>query len=255
MEVGVGFDTSLQDKLRSKIIEYQSASDPADRSKLAADIIEDNKALLCWVVRKFVSRDSSKYDDLYQIACLNFLGNLDKVDPDNRGFAHWLIWWIKSSVRIAVMEDSTIRIPSSTQTKFKRYSKKLERIISESNEVPTAEELSLILDVRYSYASRLLSNLEYPECSTVSIDNGDTPEHIRCDRYTPKVIDNPFEYLHILSDREQDIIIRRFKHNETLEIVAKHYDVTRERIRQLQNDALLKLRKHMDVYYCGTDKK
>lgn len=255
MEVVVGFDTSLQDKLRSKIIEYQSASDPADKSKLAADILKNNEALLHWVVGKFVPSRSPKYDDLYQIACLSLFNNLDSVDPDNCGFTNWLIWWMKSSIRIALMEDNTIRVPSSTQIKLNKYTKKLKHIVSETNEVPTAEELSLILDVRYSYAIRVLNNLRYPECSTVSIDNEITPEHVRCDKYTPIVKDSPFEYLHLLSNREQDIIIRRFKNNETLEMISEHYDITRERVRQLQNSALLKLRKHMDAYYESPDKK
>ena len=168
-------------------------------------------------------------------------------------------WWIKQSIKRALANQSkTIRLPVHLVDKIYRLNRASLQMSEELGREPTDEELAEEIGISRAKISQLKrvsirpASLDAPisdDDSTafgeiVGDEEAQTPFELFRDK---NMRDELSELLEVLDDRERKIIFQRFgldgSKPKTLEEIGKKFAVTRERIRQLQNIALAKLRR------------
>lgn len=168
------------------------------------------------------------------------------------------IWWIRQAINRALVDKSrTIRIPSNINELLNKIKKEQTLYIQKNETAPSIEELSKILNIdedKIQVAldmSQAVSSLDVPvdEDGETSVGDlvADTSLMNPLDQMIMECNKDIIEMvLSTLSEREADIVRLRFGLNDqepqTLEQIGQSYGVTRERIRQLENKALRKLR-------------
>jgi RNA polymerase primary sigma factor len=201
--------------------------------------------------------------DLISEGNIGLMKAVERFDP-NRGakLSTYAAWWIKQAIRRALSNQSkTIRLPVHVGDKLlqlQRVSAKLEKALGRE---PTNEELASELGLPPKRVSRLRTAALTPTSldapigaedgkrfeETVADERGATPYALLEQKTTLSLLQ---ELLVSLPDRERAILSCRFglegEGQETLEMVGKRFGVTRERIRQLQNLALKKLRRMIE---------
>jgi RNA polymerase primary sigma factor len=220
------------------------------------------KANLRLVVK--IARDYSNLGlpllDLISEGNIGLMKAVERFDPAKGGkLSTYGAWWIKQSIKRALANQSkTIRLPVHLIDKIYKLYRASLTMSEELGREPTDEELSEEIGISSAKLSQLKtfsirpSSLDAPlsdDDSTafgeiVGDEDAQTPFELFRDK---NMRDELSELLEVLDDRERKIIFKRFGLDggkpETLEEVGKKFGVTRERIRQLQNIALAKLRR------------
>ena len=243
---------------------------PAEEIKLAAQIKRGNKrareqmikANLRLVVK--IANDFSTFGlpllDLISEGNIGLMKAVERFDPKKGGkLSTYASWWIKQSIKRALANQSkTIRLPVHLVDKIGKIRRVAARMTEELGHEPTSEELADELGLAVakvahlknvavrpaSLDARVNADDETPFGDLVSDEKAEDPFAALRDK---DLRDEIVELLDILDSRERRIIAYRFGleggRERTLEEVGKKFGVTRERIRQLQNMALLKMRK------------
>ncbi len=240
----------------------------AERSDLEAAIelgqqarrrmIESNSRLVISVAKRYIGH-GVPFLDLIQEGNLGLMRAVDKFDPD-RGykFSTYATWWIRQAVSRAVSDQGrTIRLPvhmSEKLLKLRRTSQEMEQTLGRE---PTPEELAEALDLPAERVHRYLRtavrplSLEQPvgeeEESTLGqfIEDDDSPEP--SERAEQALLRSKLDdLLDTLQPREERILRLRYGlldgHTYTLQEVGEMFGLTRERIRQIEQEALARLR-------------
>jgi RNA polymerase primary sigma factor len=243
---------------------------PAEEIKLAGQIKRGNKrareqmikANLRLVVK--IANDFSTFGlpllDLISEGNIGLMKAVERFDPKKGGkLSTYASWWIKQSIKRALANQSkTIRLPVHLVDKIGKIRRVAARMTEELGREPTSEELADELGLAVAKVSHLKNVAVRPASLDARINADDeTPFG---DLVSDEKAEDPFaalrdkdlrdeivELLDVLDVRERRIIAYRFGlgggRERTLEEVGKKFGVTRERIRQLQNIALLKMRK------------
>jgi RNA polymerase primary sigma factor len=219
------------------------------------------KANLRLVVK--IARDYANFGlpllDLISEGNIGLMKAVERFDPAMGGkLSTYAAWWIKQSIKRALANQSkTIRLPVHLVDKISKIRRASLQISDELGREPTDDELAQEIGISRSKVSQLKTvsirpaSLDAPISDddstelgeTVGDEGAQTPFELLRDKNLRDEVSDLFE---ILDDRERKIIVQRFGLDggkpKTLEEVGSKFGVTRERIRQLQNSALAKLR-------------
>jgi RNA polymerase primary sigma factor len=197
--------------------------------------------------------------DLVSEGNIGLMKAVERFDPAKGGkLSTYGAWWIKQSIKRALANQSkTIRLPVHLVDKISKMRRVSLQMSEELGREPTDDELAEEIGLSRGKVSQLKTASIRPASLDAPIGDDDSTEFGETvgdeDAQTPfellrdkNLRDEVSDLLAVLDDRERKIIFQRFGLDggtpKTLEAVGKKFGVTRERIRQLQNIALAKLR-------------
>ena len=252
-----------QTKLLTPLEEIELAARIKKGDKKARDLMI--RANLRLVVK--IAHDYARYGlpllDLISEGNIGLMKAVERFDPKKGGkLSTYAAWWIKQGIKRALANQSkTIRLPAHLVDKIGRMRRTEHRLAEELGRDPTVEELAMELDVspavveHWQTVSLKPASLDAPLGDDDSAQFGDVVADERAtlpyDQINDSQLKTEVESLLVhLDEREREILKYRYGLQgvveETLEDVGKRFRVTRERVRQIQNVAVAKLREMMD---------
>jgi RNA polymerase primary sigma factor len=244
------------DELANLTMKIKAGERRADRGK--AEMIRANLRLVVSIAKKYVNR-GMHFLDLIQEGNIGLMRAVEKFEY-HRGhkFSTYATWWIRQAITRAIADQArTIRIPVHLIETINRISRTSRELEQELGREPNAEEIAEKLDMDLDSVRRTLRisrhpiSLETPVGDEDDSQLGDFIEDEKAadpaeEAFTQNLKDETKELLASLTPREEKILRMRFgigeKTDHTLEEVGQDFNLTRERIRQIEAKALQKLR-------------
>ena len=260
----VGRTKMLSPKEELRLGRVIAEGNRADRKKAVQALVKSNLRLVISVAKHYIG-NGVLFMDLVQEGALGLLKAAERFDyKKNFKFSTYATWWIRQTISRAIANNSrTIRIPVHMIDKIKTYKRLRSKLSLELNREPTDDELCRALKMSYKKLSGIKKaifnepiSLETPVTDDLNIADfiEDTGYHSP-DAYVENgCISEDIEHLfHNLDNREKKIISHRFELNDskymTLEQLGTEMGFSKERIRQLENRALQKLRTEKNVLH------
>ena len=246
--------------LLSEEDEYKVAIAAANGDENARQtMITSNLRLVVKVAKTYIGRSSNlSFLDLIQEGNMGLMRATEKFDAEKGfRFSTYATYWIKQAISKAIIDQSrAVRLPAHIINELNKFNKAIRDLSQQYGRTPSDKELAEYLNVSVKKISEYYTISKEPCSLDVTIDEDEDTAMIDLiadenatefmDADDLSVRDTIYSVLNTLSERERKIIELRFGFTDgrqhTLEEVGKEFNLTKERIRQLEASALKKLR-------------
>lgn len=253
----IGFSPLLSAEEEVYFARRAQKGDDASRKRM----IESNLRLVVKIARRYLNRGMPLLD-LIEEGNLGLIRAVDKFDPElGFRFSTYATWWIRQTIERAIMNQTrTIRLPIHVVKEINVYLRAARQLAQKLDHEPTAEEIANLLDKPIGEVKRMLglneriASVDTPigkdEDKSLLDSIPDDQNQDPSERLVGEDLFNNLElWLAQLNDKQREVVERRFGlhgyEKATLEEVGNEIGVTRERVRQIQMDALRRLREIM----------